>query len=149
MPDPLSAVREMARAVKPGGMVAAYMWDTLGGGMPLQPIRSALAALGLNYPESPNIEASRQEAMRGFWEKAGLQSIETQVIRITPTFDSFEDFWDSGSSPGGPAGKAIEVLTQAQREQLKTLLRKQLPAGLDGRISYGAHANAVKGHVPA
>jgi ubiquinone/menaquinone biosynthesis C-methylase UbiE len=149
VPDPLAAVREMARVVKPGGWVATYMWDTLGGGFPLRSIRSALMSLGLNYPDSPGVEASRQEAMRGFWEKAALQSIETRVIRIQPTFDNFDDFWDSGSAPGGPAGKAIEALSPKQRDELKALLRKQLPPASDGRISFEAHANAVKGRVPA
>jgi hypothetical protein len=33
------------------------------------------------------------------------------------------------------------------REQLKARLRQQLPEGPDGRISYEAFANAVKGRV--
>src|SRR5579859_3753634 len=38
LPDPAKAVAEMARVVKPGGLVASYMWDTLGGGEPLAPL---------------------------------------------------------------------------------------------------------------
>ena len=46
-----------------------------------------------------------------------------------------------------PAGQAIHKLTPAVREQLKARLRQQLPEGPDGRISYEAFANAVKGRV--
>jgi ubiquinone/menaquinone biosynthesis C-methylase UbiE len=34
LPDPGKAVAEMARVVRPGGSVATYMWDILGGGSP-------------------------------------------------------------------------------------------------------------------
>jgi ubiquinone/menaquinone biosynthesis C-methylase UbiE len=37
LPEPLTAVKEMARVVKPGGTVATYMWDLLGQGFPLHP----------------------------------------------------------------------------------------------------------------
>ena len=33
VPDPVKAVAEMARVVRPGGMVATYMWDIPGGGL--------------------------------------------------------------------------------------------------------------------
>jgi ubiquinone/menaquinone biosynthesis C-methylase UbiE len=32
VPDPAAGVAEMRRAVRPGGLVAAYHWDVLGGG---------------------------------------------------------------------------------------------------------------------
>lgn len=36
--DPAKAVAEMARVVRPGGWVAAYMWDIAGGGVPVHPL---------------------------------------------------------------------------------------------------------------
>lgn len=35
VPDPARGVAEMARVVAPGGIVAAYSWDMLGGGFPI------------------------------------------------------------------------------------------------------------------
>src|SRR5882672_146450 len=32
VPDPAKAVAELARVVRPGGLVATYMWDMIGGG---------------------------------------------------------------------------------------------------------------------
>jgi ubiquinone/menaquinone biosynthesis C-methylase UbiE len=40
--DPAKAVAEMARVVRPGGWVATYMWDILGGGSPTTPIYTAI-----------------------------------------------------------------------------------------------------------
>jgi ubiquinone/menaquinone biosynthesis C-methylase UbiE len=146
VPDPAKAIGEMARVVRPGGCVAAYMWDIPGGGLPLEPIHQAMHALGIALPTPPGFANSRQEKMRALWEQAGLQSVEARVIRITVTYSGFDDFWDSNSVPVGPAGQAINKLAPAAREQLKVHLRKQGP---DGRISYEPFANAVKGRVPA
>jgi ubiquinone/menaquinone biosynthesis C-methylase UbiE len=148
VPDPLQAVREMARVVKPGGTVATYMWDIPGGGLPLAPIHKAMQAMGVVYPMPKGYEASRQDIMRSLWQQAGLQSVDSQVIRIRPAYSGFDDFWESNSVPVGPAGKALSGLPAEQREQIKDNLRQQLPAGPDGRISYDAFANAVKGRVP-
>lgn len=34
VPEPARGVAEMARVVRPGGVVAAYVWDVMGGGLP-------------------------------------------------------------------------------------------------------------------
>ena len=36
VPDPAKGVAEMARVVRPGGIVAAYAWDMAGGGFPYE-----------------------------------------------------------------------------------------------------------------
>ncbi|OYV36614.1 MAG: hypothetical protein B7Z80_15090 [Rhodospirillales bacterium 20-64-7] len=48
VPDPERAVAEMARVVRPGGLVAAYMWDIDGGHTPIEPILAALRSLGVD-----------------------------------------------------------------------------------------------------
>jgi ubiquinone/menaquinone biosynthesis C-methylase UbiE len=62
IPDPAKAVAEMARVVRPGGLVATYMWDTLGGGVHLAPIEVALKSLGKDYAR-PNSAASSRDTM--------------------------------------------------------------------------------------
>jgi SAM-dependent methyltransferase len=148
VPDPLKAAREMVRVVRPGGMVATYMWDILNGGLPLDPIHRAMHAMGMTVPVPPGTDASRQDTMRQVWEKAGLQSIETRVITIRVSYAGFDDFWASNGVPVGPAGTVISKMSPAQQEELKTVLRQLLPTGADGRISYEAFANAAKGRVP-
>jgi hypothetical protein len=41
--------------------------------------------------------------MRAVWEKAGLQAIDTRVIRIRIGYTDFNDLWQSYSVPVGPA----------------------------------------------
>jgi len=104
--------------------------------------------LGSTLPVRPNPAAARLEAMHGFWEMAGLQAIETCVIRIPVRYADFNDFWESNTVPVGPQGKAIASMSPREREQLRARLREQLPAAPDGHIFYESFANAVRGQVP-
>src|SRR5262245_5345336 len=90
VPDPAKGVAEMVRVVRPGGMVATYMWDMLGGGFPLDPILIELRAMGLTPPpRPPRMEASRMEALRDLWTGAGLEAVETREISVQRTFKDF------------------------------------------------------------
>ena len=148
VPDPAKAVAEMVRTVRPGGWVATYMWDVLGGGLPVEPIYVAMQALGISVPRGPSFAVSRLDTLRALWQQAGLDSIDTRVIRIPVTFSGFDDFWESNTLPVGPLGKAINEMPPSAREQLKAHLGDRRPADSNGRISYEAFANAVKGRVP-
>jgi hypothetical protein len=148
VPEPAKAVAEMARVVRPGGCVATYMWDVPGGGLPLAPIYAAMKALEIAIAATPSAAVSAAGALRALWEQAGLESVDARLIHVPVTFSSFDDFWDSNTVVGPPA-KTIRELSPAARDRLKAQLRKQLPHDADGQITYQAHANAVKGRVPA
>jgi SAM-dependent methyltransferase len=143
--DPAKAVAEMARVVCPGGWVATYI---LNGGAPTTPIYTAIESLGSTLPVRPNPVASRLEAMHEFWKMAGLEAIETRVIRIPVTYADFNDFWDSNTVPVGPQGKVIASMSPREREQLRTRLREQLPAAPDGHILYESFANGGSSSPP-
>ena len=148
LPDPVKAAREMARVVKPGGMVATYMWDMPGGGTPTNAIYLALESLGIEAPRAPGFMNSAHDAMRAIWQQAGLQSVDMQVIRIPVVYSSFDDFWESANLPVGPTGQVVGKLSPDMREKYKQRLRKILPIAADGRIAYEAFANAAKGRAP-
>jgi ubiquinone/menaquinone biosynthesis C-methylase UbiE len=149
LPDPDKAAAEMARVARPGGWVASYMWDIPGGGTPVDAIYVSMESMGMTSVRPLNPAVSRREVMQELWEKAGLASVETQVIRIPVTYSSFDDFWDSNTVPIGPQGKLIDRMSNSAREHLRTLVRQRLPVGPDGRIAYEGLANAVKGRVRA
>src|SRR5215467_6800123 len=54
LPDPAKGIGEMTRVVRPCGLVAAYVWDALGGGDPMEPIRTEMRALGLTPAAPPS-----------------------------------------------------------------------------------------------
>jgi len=147
LPDPDRAAAEMARVVRPGGWVATYMWDFAGGGLPVEPIFAALVSMGMPNVRPPSAAVSGREALQHVWEKAGLETVETRVIRITTAYSGFDDFWDSNTVPIGPQGKLIATMSASAKEELRARLRDRLPVAADGRIVLESTANAVKGRV--
>jgi SAM-dependent methyltransferase len=149
VPDAAKAAGEMVRVVRPGGLVANYMWDIPGGGLPLTPLRKAFQALGLATPPAPpGSEVSRLPNMQRLWEKVGLEAIEARHIDIDVSFADFDDFWQSNTGLGGPTTYFLRALPAADVDRVRDWLRKSLPQDATGRIRYGVAANAVKGCVP-
>jgi SAM-dependent methyltransferase len=148
VPEPAKGVAEMVRVVRPGGIVAAYMWDMLGGGFPLDPMLAEMRAMGLAPPRPPRMEASGLDAMRALWAGAGLVNIETREIAVQRTFASFDELWAiKAKSPSMSA--TIAGMTPADVETVKRNVRARLTADSAGRITYGARAHAVKGRRPS
>lgn len=145
VPEPAQGVAEMVRTVRPGGLVATYIWDMLGGGFPLGPIQAGMRDLGLKIGMPPRTDASQMEALRGLWAGAGLDAIESREITVRRTFADFEEFWQIALLRGDPV---VGALTSAELEQLKARVRGHLPAAAaDGRITTTARANAIKGRI--
>jgi ubiquinone/menaquinone biosynthesis C-methylase UbiE len=145
VPDPIKGVAEMVRVVRPGGTVATYVWDMLGGGYPGEPIRIEMRAMGLTVL-SPSDEASRIEALHDLWTRTGLDAVQTREITVQRTFDDFEDFWTT-SLLASSAQVTIAAMVPNDIEMLKARVRARLSADAKGRITNSACANAVKGCV--
>jgi SAM-dependent methyltransferase len=148
VPDPTKAVSEMRRVVKPGGTVAAYMWDLTGDkGFTQWPLIEALRRTGQDVVEIPGRIHSPIPALQKIFEAAGLASIETRPIDIEVTYADFDDYWASQTGLPNPAVQLVRKLPAADVERLKDDLRQSLPRR-DGRIVYPARANAIKGVAP-
>jgi SAM-dependent methyltransferase len=147
VPEPARGVAEMARVVSPGGLVSAYAWDIVGGGFPYQALQAEMRELGRNVPLPPNPDASRLDALQALWTGAGLAAVETREIRVERTFADFDDYW--GIILRGPSvSAAFATMTPEELVILKSRMRARLQADATGRITLGARANAIKGHVP-
>jgi ubiquinone/menaquinone biosynthesis C-methylase UbiE len=146
VPDPPKSVAEMARVVCQGGLIAAYAWDVLGGGFPLEPIQAEMRALGLAPSRPPRSDASRMEALWDLWTGAGLNAIETRDITVHRTFADFDDFWTT-SVVGSSVGPIVNAMASGDVERLKTRVHARVPADAAGRITYSARAKAIKGRV--
>jgi len=147
VPEPAKGVAEMVRVVGPGGTVATYAWDMLGGGYPGQAIHAEMRAMGLTPLLPPNPGASRMEDLRGLWTGAGLDAVETRDITVHRDFADFDEFWTiSLTAPN--MRPIIAALSPGDAERLKAGVRARLPAGSAGRITCAGRANAVKGRMP-
>ena len=146
VPDPAKGIAEMARVVCPGGIVTAYAWDMLGGGFPYAALQAEMRELGVEPLVPPSPEASRIDAMHELWTGDGLDAVETREITLERTFANFDDYWTT--ILGGPSvASRLAAMASADIALLKTKMRARLPADANGRITYSARANAVKGRV--
>lgn len=147
VPDPAKGVAEMARITKPGGLVAAYAWDMLGGGFPIYPLHEEMRAFGHPPMFPPRPEAAQAGNLRSMWMEAGLEAVETCVISPRRTFANFDEYWSIGMLSGG-TGPVIAKMSDAETAALKERVRARLDADSAGRITWTARANAVKGIKP-
>jgi SAM-dependent methyltransferase len=147
VPDPQRSVAEMARVVRPGGGVCTYAWDLLGAGFPFAALQEEIEALGYPRILPPSPEASRMDSLRALWAGAGLVDVETHEIAVERTFADFETFWRIAQR-GPRIGPLIATMSADILGRLKARLRERLPADAQGRITYGARANAIRGRVP-
>jgi SAM-dependent methyltransferase len=145
--DPATGVAEMARVVRPGGIVSAYAWDLPGGGFPYATLQAEMRELGAPVRLPPSPDASRMDALRDLWSGAGLEAVETREITVERTFADFDDYWTT--ILGGPSvGAGLAAMAPGDGARLQARMRERLPANPAGHITYTARANAIKGRVP-
>jgi SAM-dependent methyltransferase len=148
VPDPAKGVAEMVRVVRPGGLIAAYAWDMLGGGFPFAPIQAELRAQGISQPLPPSADASRIDVLNALWAGAGLEAVETSTITVQRIFTDFDDFWGS-STITGSIRPALAAMSAADLDDFKSRVRARLTIEAGGRVICRARANAIKGRVPS
>ena len=148
VPEPLQAVREMVRAVRAGGLVAAYVWDYAGR---MELMRYFWNAAVRQNPAAANLDEGRRfplcapGPLRVLFAQAGLDDIRLIAIDVPTQFRDFDDYWTPFLGGQGPAPAYVMSLSEAERVALREMLRASLPIGADGSISLVARAWAIRG----
>jgi ubiquinone/menaquinone biosynthesis C-methylase UbiE len=148
VPDPAQGVQEMVRVVRPGGQIAAYTWDILEGGFPYEPVFAALLGQGMAPALPPSSEVSRMATTLQLWAAMGLTEIDSTVIEVHRTFETFEEYWRLAEFAPGLSTK----LAEAPPDKAKLLqddVRRRLQSTGEGPFTVRARANAVRGRVAA
>jgi ubiquinone/menaquinone biosynthesis C-methylase UbiE len=148
IPNRARAVAEMRRVSRPGGVVAAYVWDFATERGTAWPLARGMRQIGMEVPAVPGATYSSLDVLRLLFDQAGLEDIATRPIDITVTYSSFTDFWQSQVPPFTLNGKAIAALQEADHARLVQAVRAALPTDSQGQIAYPARANAIKARVP-
>jgi SAM-dependent methyltransferase len=147
MRDPDKGVSEMARVTRPGGTVAACMWDLATGGMTmLRVFWNAVRQV------EPSAEGERRMAgiaegdIAARLERAGLEEVAGTALTASADYAGFDDFWEPFTFAVGPSGRYLSSLPDAKRAQVRELCRAELP---DGPFSLDARAWCARAIVPA
>jgi len=143
VPEPAVGVAEMARVVRPGGIVAAYHWDILNGGFPLAAIGAEALKLGLPPRLPPSVDASTIEASTKLWTQVGLRDVRTTQFTVERHFSGFDEYWD-GAATSNTLRPLFDGLSAEDMALLRSRVKARVKVG-DGPLTLSARANAVCG----
>lgn len=150
MPDPGLAISELCRVTRPGGVVAAAVWDAGGGVVVNRMFCDTAAALDPNGETFRDTTFTRPMTRPGelaqAWRDAKLEGVEESTLTIRMDFDSFDDYWAPYIGGDGPYARYVSTLDETARATLTQAVQRAYLAGdIDGPRSYTASARAVKG----
>ncbi len=128
MSDPVRGIGEMARCTRPGGLVAANVWDHGGGTGPLSPFWSAARLFDPQSPDEMDLPGVHEGQLAGLFEEAGLLEVTSTALTVRVEHPTFEDWWDPFTLGVGPAGAYVDSLDPANRDRLRDQCRELLPA---------------------
>jgi SAM-dependent methyltransferase len=150
MTDPPAGAAEMRRVTRPGGTVAAAVWDYAGEMTLLRAFWDAAVAID---PSAASLDEGRSmpfcdaDELAGLWRAAGLGDVSVSPVVVAAGYDGFEDLWAPLERGVGPSGAFAAALEPAQRAALRDELRRRLGAGEDP-FRLTARAWIAVGRVP-
>jgi SAM-dependent methyltransferase len=128
MIDPVVGLAEMARVTRQAGVVAACVWDHVGGRGPLSVFWQAARELDPDLQDESHGAGSREGHLGELFEAAGLHEIESTVLSADLEHSSFEEWWEPFTMGVGPAGAYLASLDAERRAQLRDRGRALLPS---------------------
>ena len=149
--SPKAMAAEMVRVTRPGGIVAAYVWDYAGG---MQMMRHFWdVAVELNPHDSKLDQAERfpicqPEPLERLFQEVGLHAVTVRSIDFVTVFQDFDDYWNPFLGKQGAAPTYLASLDAAAQDRIRDALKARLPRTADGSIRLNARAWAVQGIVP-
>jgi SAM-dependent methyltransferase len=148
VPQPEHMIAEMARVVRPGGVVAVYVWDYAGHMQLMRHFWDAAVALdptAQDLDEGRRFRICQPDRLTALFRQAMLGAVEARAIDVPTRFRDFDDYWSPFLGGQGPAPSYAMSLSEARRAMLRERVRTGLPLAADGSIDLTARAWAVRG----
>jgi len=148
--DPPAMAREMFRVTKPGGTVAAYVWDYVGGMEMLRFFWDAAVAVSpqdTQMDQAERFPLCQPAPLTTLWQDLGLTAVTVRAITIPTVFHDFDDYWTPFLGKQGAAPTYLASVDAETQEQIRAVLQSRLVPAPDGSIALTARAWAIQGIV--
>ncbi|HUR84523.1 MAG TPA: class I SAM-dependent methyltransferase [Solirubrobacteraceae bacterium] len=149
MSDARAGVAEMRRVTRPGGAVAAAVWDYAGEMTLLRRFWDSAVALdpaAADRDEGRCMAFCAPEELGELWLAANLEEVDVGPVVVSAAYDDFDDLWQPLEAGVGPAGAYAAGLEPGARAALKDELRSRLGVGA-APFELSARAWVVTGAV--
>jgi SAM-dependent methyltransferase len=149
--DGPAALREMRRVARPGGVVAACVWDFEAGMTLLRAYWDAALAVdpsgakAVGAGERPPY--TRPEELGELWSQAGLDTVEVGELLVGADYKDMDDAWWSFAAGVGTSGAYCASLDGSTREALKSELHRRIGSP-EGPFRLTARAWYARGTAP-
>lgn len=144
--DPPKAAAEMARVTRPGGRVAACVWDFSGGMTMIRAYWDAAREIDPNAPDEAERFGGAPGQLAGLWRDTGVRDVQETVLTVSSDYTGFEELWSSFLGASGPIGVHLTSLDRSGQEALQAALHRRLGAP-DGPFTLTASAWCAVGVV--
>lgn len=152
VPDVAAALTEMVRVTRPGGLVAAYVWDYADKMEILRwfwDVAADLDPVASPLHEGERFPLCRPERLTAAFQQAGLADVTVESIEVAAPFAAFDAYWRPFLGGQGPAPTYVASLSESRRDALQMALRTRMPVEPDGSLTLRARAWGVRGMVPS
>jgi SAM-dependent methyltransferase len=125
MKDPARGIAEMARVTRPGGAIAACVWDHAGGTGPVNLFWAA--AHDVTDPggaDEAGLAGAREGHLVELFGGAGLANVEGSVVVADLEMATFDEYWTPFERGVGPAGAYLQKLDEGDRERVRARARE-------------------------
>lgn len=126
MADPVAGLTEMRRVTRPGGVVAACVWDHAGGTGPLGLFWTVARELDPAVDDESGLAGAREGHLADLMAQAGLRDIETATLSADREHQTFDDWWEPFTRGAGPAGAYVAALDEAHQVELRDRCRARI-----------------------
>jgi SAM-dependent methyltransferase len=124
MADPVAGLREMGRVTRPGGTVAACVWNHAGDG-PLALFWGAARELDPDVDDESGLAGAREGHLASLCREAGLEDVDDRALTVTVEHGSFDEWFAPFTLGVGPAGVYWSSLDAPRRARLRELCRER------------------------